>query len=269
MIDIRELKMIGKGRTSEIYESSEDKVLKLFLEGFWEPAIEYEYRSMQAINEIDVRAPRCYEYVKVKNRYGILYQRIFGKSLLEKINSEPKKIGYYLKMIANEHYKIHKNKSTKLINQIERFGSQMFYNKEKIGLKYNELKRKLESMKQGSTVCHGDFHPDNIMINNSGCIVIDWMNCYYGSPGSDVMRTYLILKSPFLPDNVPEYIRDEIQKEKEKYADVYIEEYIKNSRINRSEILDWIDIVAAAKYSDEIHEEEQWLQSIIEGDLRY
>ncbi len=46
----------------------------------------------------------------------------------------------------------------------------------------------------GDQVCHGDFHPDNIMLTPAGPRVIDWNNATSGNPLADIAWTSLILR---------------------------------------------------------------------------
>ncbi|MFC2013409.1 phosphotransferase family protein [Chloroflexota bacterium] len=44
----------------------------------------------------------------------------------------------------------------------------------------------LEQLPDGSAVCHGDFHPRNIIISSRGPVIIDWANATQGNPLADV-----------------------------------------------------------------------------------
>lgn len=41
----------------------------------------------------------------------------------------------------------------------------------------------------GDSLCHGDFHPGNILLSNGHTMVIDFMNVYHGDFLYDVART--------------------------------------------------------------------------------
>jgi len=256
--------LIGKGRTAEVFLLDDKSVLKLFIKGFWKPATEYEYYAMRCINEMQVNAPLCYDYVQKDDRNGIVYEKIDGTSMLDYLLLNPKRTKFYAKQLAIEHIKIHQYHTDSLKDQYERFGEHIEYRKDKIGSQHVYLKEKLLKMDKTNVLCHGDFHPGNILINKNGCIIIDWMNCYCGSPASDVARTYLMLITPSIPDNVPERIKPRIDKLKRVTAKYYIKEYVKRSSISTDEINNWIDIIAAARFIDDFTGEEDWLHSIIE-----
>ena len=72
--------------------------------------------------------------------------------------------------------------------------------KNEIGDKNMEIISHLERLPDGDTLCHGDFHPGNIMITHDGKIkVIDFMNLCRGPREYDVARTYYLIGYSRLP----------------------------------------------------------------------
>jgi aminoglycoside phosphotransferase (APT) family kinase protein len=51
----------------------------------------------------------------------------------------------------------------------------------------------LETMPDGDRLCHGDFHPGNILLGRSGPVIIDWIDSSIGSPLADAARTSIML----------------------------------------------------------------------------
>jgi thiamine kinase-like enzyme len=50
----------------------------------------------------------------------------------------------------------------------------------------------LETMPDGDQVCHGDFHPGNILMTPQGEIIIDWIDASRGNPLADLARTTVL-----------------------------------------------------------------------------
>jgi thiamine kinase-like enzyme len=40
----------------------------------------------------------------------------------------------------------------------------------------------LAALPDDKKICHGDFHPGNVLITDKGAIVIDWMTASSGNP---------------------------------------------------------------------------------------
>ena len=257
------VRLIGKGRTAEVFTEDTNKVLKLFNYNFWKPAIEYEYMAMKVINELEVHAPKCIDLVKRNNRFGITYERIFGSSLVDLIIKNPLRLKHFAKLLAREHYCIHKYSTNKLRNQKERFEQQILESEKSIGHRFIDLNRSLIENSSLEVLCHGDFHPDNVLMGGNKCYIIDWMNCYTGSREGDIARTYLMLISPYVLESIPKYILPILMLLKRVLAKTYIKEYSKLCKVKNVEIDDWLKIIAAARLSENIPKERDWLMGII------
>src|SRR5262249_20684815 len=47
-----------------------------------------------------------------------------------------------------------------------------------------------------SVICHGDFHPLNVIVGDAGATVVDWTAARLGPPAFDVAFTALLLAHP-------------------------------------------------------------------------
>jgi aminoglycoside phosphotransferase (APT) family kinase protein len=269
-MDGNSLVALGKGKTAEVFEYGEGRVLKLFNEGFWEPAIDHEYESMACVNRLVGNAPACYGRLKRDGRIGIVYERISGQPLLSALLMHPRKTAALARRMARTHLGLHAIHTSEPTNQVEKYGEQIGYAKDLIGGRYDAIKRKLASLKSEEVLCHGDFHPGNILVDEASgeWKLIDWMNCYSGSRASDVARSFLMIASPYVPDEVPGGLLPAIHRLKRITAKAYIREYSRLSGLGREDILDWIDVIAAARLLDDIPGEREWLRGIVDGELR-
>jgi aminoglycoside phosphotransferase (APT) family kinase protein len=65
----------------------------------------------------------------------------------------------------------------------------------------------LDALPDGGRLCHGDFHPGNIMGGSDGPVLIDWPNATHGDPMADYARTDLMIRSGDIPPGQPLVIR--------------------------------------------------------------
>ena len=100
-------------------------------------------------------------------------------------------------------------------------------------------------------ICHGDFHPYNLLYEDESIFIIDWVGALRGNPLADVAGTYLIIKTMGLKaENHSSLLIDMItQFFINKFAEVYLKEYLKISNSSRSDIKKWLP-VRAATYLD-------------------
>ena len=114
----------------------------------------------------------------------------------------------------------------------------------------------LADMPECDRLCHGDFHPINVMGETSRPVVIDWPDACRGDPAADVCRSYLLLKL-----------------HAEEIAEPYLEAYcrIANTpersrpinKVTRQEILDWLPFVAAARLAENVPDDFDRLLKIV------
>jgi hypothetical protein len=100
----------------------------------------------------------------------------------------------------------------------------------------------VREMPDGDHLCHGDFHPRDVLGEASQPIVIDWPNACCGDPAADVCCSYLILKLH----------ADEV-------AESYLDAYCQVARVRRQIILDWLPYIAAARLAEDAPGEQHTL----------
>jgi thiamine kinase-like enzyme len=263
MNTIRNMTSIGKGGSAEVFMVEDNKVLKLFYEGYGIDAVNYEIEIMRCINALGINAPMSYGLRSIDNRNGIVYDCVKGSSLLKIMSNDSSNIAEYIKKMAQEQYMIHQKINNNLPSEKIRFENQIIRSKQKLGETFNDIIDELKSLKSENYVCHGDFHPDNILVNENKYCIIDWMNAYSGTRAGDLARTYLMFISPFISKAVPVKEKDTYLKLKKELGDRYLEEYQKLSNITFDEIQQWMKVIAAVRLCDNLPDEENWLLDII------
>lgn len=260
--------MIGKGMSAEVYEWGNDKVLKLYYDRVKTDWIKYEAYIGCAIYEAGVPAPAVYDIIDKDNRIGLIYQRINGNSMFKLIESKPWEIVYHGRQMARLHRKIH-NATTinKLPMQKEKLKEAIQQSYTLLGEKTEKIIAYLNNLPDGISICHGDFHPDNIIVSEKESIAIDWTNAYLGNSLGDVARTCLLIRSPFIPSGSSRVIVVLSKVVKHLIYSSYLNEYLKLAKVSFNDIDVWMLPVATARLREKIPGEEKWLLSIIDKQL--
>jgi ribosomal protein L22 len=250
------MKLIGIGRTAEIYNYSEDKIIKLFYQDYNEN-VQREFKINLLIQNKFSNTAKAYEKTVFENRKGIIFNKINGKSLLKIMFERPQKIEENMKIFYENQKKI---------NDIEFKNGLERYEEEIVELiKRNDLLDKklieyilniVNNTEKRNNLCHGDYHPDNLLVEKNETYVIDWINARIGNPIIDKARTYILLKFGSLPEEQDEDTlkRIEIMRKKivEKYIEL-IEKYIENTEL----FFKWALVMAAARISEDIPKKEK------------
>ena len=254
---------IGEGRTAEVYECGEEKILKLYFSWYNNEWIKYEEEIGLNLVEQGVSCPKIYGMVKQEERMGIIYEKINGISMLRLIEAKPWRARYFGRKMAGIHYDMHSFHCNKLPEQKAHIEYAIRASSELLGEKTEKIVNYLKSLSDDTSVCHGDFHPDNILQTDEKAVVIDWTNTYYGNPLGDVARTVLMLKSTYLPPDVSKVMVIASKIIRSLICSGYIKEYTKKAGIEYKAVEDWMLPIAAARLRENVTGEKQWLLDII------
>ena len=127
-----------------------------------------------------------------------------------------------------------------------------------------ELRKKvlaeLDLLPDGESVCHGDFHPENVLISSKGTAIIDWNDAVQGNPVADVARTTLLLRITSIPSGA--LARCIIRLSRSLFLTFYLRRYFTLQKVDHGELQAWMPVVAAARLSEGIAEEEEQLLAI-------
>ena len=113
-----------------------------------------------------------------------------------------------------------------------------------------DLQMRLDGLKGGTKVCHGDFVASNVIIPDDGSdpYVCDWAHVTAGVPEVDAAQTFLLL-----------------QVKHPERANIYLDLYSKMSDTPKQLILHWAPVVAAAELARGRHKREKFLRSQVES----
>jgi aminoglycoside phosphotransferase (APT) family kinase protein len=219
----------------------------------------------QAVQTSGLPVPTVGNIIHVNQCHGLLYQRVEGISMLMMMSRHPWQLHRYARQMAELHVAMHKaTVSADMPSQRQKLSH-------KIGRApalTNDLRIKalaaLETMPSGNQLCHGDFHPDNILLTEQGGAIIDWMDGSLGNPLADVARTTIILRGAMMTR--------QIAKVWQKTAVailclLYLRHYFALRPGGKAEYAGWLPLVAAARLSENIPELEAWLLAQVEKGL--
>lgn len=244
-----------RSKSSDIYALGDDKILKLFhqhtpLEDVQSQALisDCVYQLGLPVPEIDVAVVEHAD----NGRLGLIYQRINGAPLLDQYMNKPHRIAHYSQQMAALHKEIHQHEGPLNVPTQER------KLREKIS-KQNRLPKAqrlsilsmLEELPPGNQLCHGDLHPGNVIMSDTGPVILDWTDATRGNPLSDVARSSLIFSHN---GNVTSWLYRICCK----YANrCYLRAYRNLVDYDVEEFRCWLLVNAAARIRENIPDNEQ------------
>ncbi|MGO4528421.1 phosphotransferase family protein [Paenibacillus sp. 2TAF8] len=250
------MKLMGQGRTAEIYHYADDLILKLYRTGFSGEAVQNEYHISQFVYDKGLPVPRTVKQIHHATRTGIVFERFEGTTLLSLMIQQPELLEQLSSTMAAIHYKLHQIQAedSTLPSQKKILEHAILRVSSFSAIEHERLIHYLSELPEQRVICHGDYHPDNVMLSKDGgqhC-VIDWMTGMAGDPAGDVARTWVILKSGKLPDDAEPAIREGFERARSLILQQYLAHYISLSGISREQIDAWMLPVAAARLDENL-----------------
>ncbi|MBW5448088.1 phosphotransferase [Cohnella sp. CFH 77786] len=253
--------LIAYGRTAELLDFAPDLVLKLFKSDMPLQPIENEFHISKRVYQAGVPSPESIRMIEMDGRHGIVYRKLSGVTMLKAISKDPRLLNQEAARMARLHANMHQHAVSDLPNQREILSGSI---KQAPILTIPEkewILNRLETLKEDTRLCHGDFHPDNILLGEREWI-IDWMTGMIGNPTGDVARTIVLIKYGTMPDETPKAIVSLISQIRRDLLSTYLQEYIMISEMDPEEIDQWMIPVAAARLNEWIPDKEK--QKLVE-----
>ena len=250
-------KLIGYGRTANIFEWEEDKIVKLFHENYPREFIEYEYKASDYIQKVFPCTPKTFGLVEQDNQLGIVFEKIEAITLLDYLLQDPLRIFKEIKKFAQIHVQMHECEFTGFKTQKAFLEWDIQRGKNLSGDQKKKILVVLDQLPDGNNLCHRDYHPDNLFYTEEGLIVIDWMTATQGDPAADVARTYFILKhaSPVVELTKIEKIK--VKLFQSITSRIYLKNYLKQSKLSRKDIQQWELVTIASRIAEDIPQEKK------------
>lgn len=229
--------LIGIGQTANVYEWKDKKVLKLYKEGYSKQTVEEEFYKAMMINTLDFPKAKVYKLVNYGTRYGIVYDRLRGESLQEWVlrTGDVETCG---QLMAFLHKKILKH----VFQEGESY--KIFLKNQLLKVSPGKHKKALKQwrlLSEGDQLCHGDFHPGNIILSDGETHVIDFTNVCRGPFLYDVARTVFLIQ--YTPVPVDMKNKEAILHLKKSLADIYLDEMA----VEREAIQDYLAVIKVSR----------------------
>lgn len=224
-------------RHNKVVYRDGNRVVKVFNAAKPAQDIFNEALNCARIQEAGVRAPRILEVSQIEDGSWALAN--------EYIPSE--KLSTFMRNASGDELKAYMEQFVDLQLEIQAIPAPMLLNNQKrklIGMVSSvkeldptvryDLQMRADGMRNGRTICHGDFNPSNVLIPEDGSkpYVCDWAHVSRGVPEADAAMTYL-----------------ELSLEQPDWAELYLDTYSIKSDIPKQKIRYWLPVLAAAELS--------------------
>ncbi len=236
-------KFVKEHLGKELFVTDEGFV-KVFGDEYTKAGILNEALNQARVEETDLNIPKVKSIEVVDGKWSIVMDYIEGETLSELMRKHPEKEDEYLELFVGLQRSV-LSKRVPMLNKLkDKMQGRISEAKLDATTRY-DLHTRLDSLPKHYNLCHGDFHPSNIIITKDGTpYIIDWAHATQGNASADVARTYLMF-----------YLEG-----KEQLAEKYLKLYCLKSDTAKQYVQKWIPIVAASRLTKAKPEEDEFLR---------
>jgi len=238
-------KPVGSGRTAEVFACGTG-VLKLYRLPTHKRSAFAEAAILALAESLGLPVPIVACVRQVGERWGILMSLAEGPTFAAPMLRDPALVPTYLRAMAALQARVHRLPGTQLPGLKAKLAASIQQAKPLGENRRNLLLERLPGLPDNDRMCHGDFHPLNILGAPGHEMLVDWPNACCGDPAADVCRSY-VLMHPVAPD----------------LASCYVDVYAEVTGESRDRVWRWLPVVAAARLAEDVPDETDGLLRMI------
>ena len=240
-------RLLGSGKVAEIFEFG-DLVAKLYRSPAVKGSAFREAAALALAQSLGLPVPSVRAVQQIRDRWCVIMDRVDGSAFAEAGQRDPDWLRAYLAEMVRLHRLVHSRPGRGLGSMKARLQTNIRAMTNLGEARKRLLLDGLATLPEGDRLCHGDFHPWNIMGSPGQPILVDWVDACCGEPAADVCRSYVLMR-PHLSD----------------FASAYVDRYAAASAESRESILRWLPFVAAARLAEDVPDEVDSLMAMIDS----
>ena len=234
-------RMLGSGKEAEVFEYR-TIVVKLYRSPIPKRSAFREASILALVESFGLPVPAVYGVRQFGDRWGVMMARADGPAFAEAMGRQPHLRSAYIKAMALLHWRVHSHPATQLASLNAKLAAKIRQATILGETRQSQLLSRLAAQPEGDRLCHGDFHPFNLLGRPGRETLVDWMDASRGDPTADVCRSYVLIRR----------VAPEI-------ASAYLEAYADVSGESRERILGWLPFVAGARLAEGLPDDEDSL----------
>jgi len=230
-------------RTAKTVYRDGDKSIKVFNEDYKLSDVLREAFNLSLVGETALKVQKFIEVTQIDGKWALINEYIEGYTLEYLMQKNPDKYDEYLNRFVDIQLEMHKYTAPGLYRLVDKMTRKITESGLDATARY-ELHTRLDSIDEHAKLCHGDFHPSNIIITaDDEAYIIDWSHATRGNASADAARTYLLF-----------WLAGDIGG-----AEKYMKLFCKKSDTARQYVDKWLSVVSASRLVKAKPEEREFL----------
>jgi Phosphotransferase enzyme family len=199
---------LNEGREADIFDWGGGRVLRLYRSVTADLEARYQADLLRQLAGLGLRVPRVYEVVTVMGRPGIVMERLDGADLLTDLARRPWRVLQVGGICGRLHASLNDAPAPSIVPSLQERLSGRVAGSDLVPERYAQLALDaLSGLPEADHLCHGDFHPGNVMMSGGEPVIIDWSIAASGSAEADFAQSQLILSLGEPPPGAPPHLK--------------------------------------------------------------
>ncbi|MEX2246388.1 MAG: phosphotransferase [Dehalococcoidia bacterium] len=256
------LKRIAQGREAEIFAWEDGSVLRLLRQAGAPGRLEREAAAMEAVRLAGLPVPRVLGLTEQLGRPGMIMERVDGPDLLMVFSRKPWTLWSGSRVCGELHARVNAIEAPETLPAL---GDEV--RRKIMSSVPSELARTplmlLDELPGGDRICHGDYHPGNVLMTAAGPMIIDWPNAARGNPDADFARTVLLGRLGEPPPGASFIVREGTRFFRGIFRRAYLKAYTKVRPVDGESLRRWQIVRAADRIAEGVESERPALEAIL------
>ncbi|MGI9584782.1 MAG: phosphotransferase family protein [Acidimicrobiia bacterium] len=244
---------IAHGSTSEVFEGVDGTVVKLLRNHVPSAWAEREAKITEAVHGAGLPAPAVLGLVMVDERPGIVFERIAGETMWDRMVDHPEETAQLAETLSELQSEINSTPSPYgLPHIVDRLAANILQAAVLTDDERQTAMDRVGNLPKGSAVCHFDIHPKNVLLAPDGPIAVDWFDAGSGDPAADVVRSSLLMR----PDMLSGHLDRSSPELVETLHASYLRDVVGRRQVDPESILGWETVIAASRLAEPLTDDE-------------
>ena len=211
--------------------------------------IELEAAYTAAVHAAGAPVPRLLGMELVDGRKVSIYERVGGRSMWSHMVVRPSEIPRLARALAELQADVFDIvPPISLPGQRDRLSCKIREAARRVDGSLADALEHLPASDVGGRLCHGDLHPDNVILSRDGPVLIDWFDVSRGNPVADVARTALLVSSHANGVSGPAHLPGATTALLDSTTRVYLEAI--GERVPLDDLERWMAVEAVARIAE-------------------
>jgi tRNA A-37 threonylcarbamoyl transferase component Bud32 len=247
---------LNEGREAEIFDWSDGRVLRLYRSLTADLEARCQADLLRQISDLGLRVPVIHEVVTVIGRPGIVMERFDGSDLLTDLARRPWRVLQVGGICGRLHARLNDAPAPSIVPSLHERLRGRIAGSDVVPERYAQIALEaLSRLPMSDRLCHGDFHPGNVMMCGAEPVPIDWSIAASGSAEADFAQSQLILSLGEPPPGSPPHLKALALVGRGLLLSAYRRAYRRSRSVNEDVVRRWHLPLAVARLTAGIREE--------------